>query len=234
MSYNKLNVNNGEIYKSNQKKRLYILLQFIKSFSSIYNPKSLSIAELGSYPGIMGAILSESGYSVEGFDIIASQIPEGNKNKYSSIHQCDLEKPIRLIKNQFKIAISFAVIEHLASNPLQYLSNSFGLLDENGLFLIQTPNKSFFIHRIKFIFGKTIDEKPLNVFLTKQNEGFLGHVILYNPNELIEMLKYIGYNKFIVKYFNSYIGGNFLKRAIVNIISIIPSFRNQFLIIAMK
>ncbi|MCF8069612.1 MAG: class I SAM-dependent methyltransferase [Desulfobacterales bacterium] len=228
----RLDNENGSIYRNKQIRRLAFLCKIIQQEVLKYN--QAICVELGAYPGTLGWLLQTTNITLDAIDIVAKSIPEVNLKYYRHIIDADIEKPIVEYQYSYDIALSFAVIEHLANNPLKYLENSWKLLKPGGRLLIQTPNKSYVVHRFKALLGKTIDESPLNAYLTKIYEGFFGHVILYNMHELKEMLEYAGFSIENSYYFNSYNGSNHLKRLLINIFSVVPSFRNQFVIVARK
>lgn len=229
----RLNTNNATNYASVQFNRLRYLRNLTIRVAGLYTQPEL--VEVGAYPGSFAAFVSNDPISLDAIDIVADGIPTGNKKYYRKLFKKDLESALpQELKGAYDVVLSFAVIEHLVIDPLCYLNNCRSLLKPGGRLIIQTPNKSYFVHRIKAALGMTIDETPLSAFLTRRNEGFYGHVLLYNLHELHQMLEYAGFSVENSCYFNSYNGSSLVKRLFVRLLAMRSSWRNQIVVVARR
>jgi SAM-dependent methyltransferase len=87
------------------------------------------------------------------------------------------------------------VIEHLYVDPLHALLEANRVLKPGGVLLISTPNLLSLRNRMNFLRGDMarVIQPPFLAFLQKSRLGHLGHVRLYAPSELQEMLSSLGF-----------------------------------------
>jgi SAM-dependent methyltransferase len=230
---NKLSINNGADYGAAQKARLRFLHGITRVVAARFNKPR--VVEVGAYPGTYARYMERELVLLDAIDIVADSIPEENRRLYRRLISYDLESKLPAeFDGSYDVVLSFAVIEHLVTDPLLYLENCYRLLQPAGRLVIQTPNKSYLIHRIKSVLGMTVDETPLSAFQTKRREGFYGHVLLYNLDELGQMLEHVGFVVEQGQYFNSYNGASVVKRLLVKMFSVIPTWRNQMVLVGRK
>lgn len=94
------------------------------------------------------------------------------------------------------------VIEHLYVDPLHALLEANRVLKPEGILLISTPNLLSLRNRINFLRGEMarIIQPPFLAFLQKSRLGHIGHIRLYAPSELQEMLSALGFQSSIHFY----------------------------------
>jgi SAM-dependent methyltransferase len=87
------------------------------------------------------------------------------------------------------------VIEHLYVSPLHAILEGNRVLKPDGVLLISTPNLLSLRNRMNFFRGRMarVIESPFLAFLKKSRLGHYGHVRLYAPSELREMLSALGF-----------------------------------------
>jgi len=87
------------------------------------------------------------------------------------------------------------VIEHLYVDPLHALLEANRVLKPGGVLLISTPNLLSLRNRMNFLRGEMarVIQPPFLAFLQKSRLGHIGHVRLYAPSELQEMLSALGF-----------------------------------------
>lgn len=109
---------------------------------------------------------------------------------------CDLEVGTYPVETHAADAIVFTeVIEHLYVDPLVALSEANRILRLGGICLLSTPNLLSLRNRVNLLRGRMdrVIEHPLLAFLQKHQIGHAGHVRLYAPQELVEMLGIFGF-----------------------------------------
>jgi SAM-dependent methyltransferase len=87
------------------------------------------------------------------------------------------------------------VIEHLYVDPLNALSEMNRVLKKGGVLLLSTPNLLSLRNRLSFLKGDMapVIQPPFTAFLQKKRLGHFGHVRLYAPAELAQMLATMGF-----------------------------------------
>jgi SAM-dependent methyltransferase len=87
------------------------------------------------------------------------------------------------------------VIEHLYVDPIRALLEVNRILKPRGILLISTPNLLSIRNRANFLRGAMapVIQSPFLAFLQKSRLGHFGHVRLYAPSELREMLGALGF-----------------------------------------
>lgn len=87
------------------------------------------------------------------------------------------------------------VLEHLYVDPLHALAEANRALKPHGVLLISTPNLLSIRNRMNFLLGHMarVIQPPFLAFLQRSRLGHFGHVRLYAPNELSEMLLLLGF-----------------------------------------
>jgi SAM-dependent methyltransferase len=87
------------------------------------------------------------------------------------------------------------VIEHLYVNPIQALLEANRILKLHGILLISTPNLLSIRNRANILRGSMarVIQSPFLAFLQRSRLGHFGHVRLYAPTELRDMLAALGF-----------------------------------------
>jgi len=95
------------------------------------------------------------------------------------IKKIDIEKePFDLSSNSFDIVISFEVLEHLY-DPAHYLTEMLGVMDDDALLIMSTPNMTSLISRIRMLLGE------LPVAVTSDPT----HVRFYRKKDIKDLFK---------------------------------------------
>jgi SAM-dependent methyltransferase len=107
-----------------------------------------SILDLGAYTGALIERLRDSGYA----NATAADLDNHLRVPGVQHIKCDFNKDFKSLFDgkQFDCVIASEVIEHLDDIRF-FLRQCSGLLKENGLLIVSTPNIGFFEGRIKFL-----------------------------------------------------------------------------------
>ncbi|MBN1804916.1 MAG: class I SAM-dependent methyltransferase [Sedimentisphaerales bacterium] len=124
----------GKEQRGNLKTNLDFLTE-----TSLLKPND-RILEIGCGIGSIVSELSKNGYDITGTDISSRAIDYGLK-KYGHIklQVCPAEE-LQFEENSFDVVLSFDLFEHIAQVD-RHISEVRRVLKENGLYLLQTPNK---------------------------------------------------------------------------------------------
>jgi 2-polyprenyl-3-methyl-5-hydroxy-6-metoxy-1,4-benzoquinol methylase len=121
--------------------------------------------------GYGSAILKEVVSEVQGVDISQDAVDYANQKYGSSsicFKQADVTQMKSLGEGSFDAAVSFETIEHI-SEPLKFLENLHGLLKNNGIVIISTPNKWGPTRDHHFDYDYPLFRKHLEKFFTIEN-----------------------------------------------------------------
>ncbi len=98
------------------------------------------ILEIGCGIGSIVSELSGQGHDITGTDISSRAIEYGRK-KYSDINlQVQSAEELQFEDQMFDVVLSFDLFEHIARVD-RHISEVYRVLKEDGLYLLQTPNK---------------------------------------------------------------------------------------------
>lgn len=113
-----------------------------------YCKPSDSILDLGAYTGALIQRLRDNGY----LNVTAADLDNHLTIPGIRHIQCDFNRDFssHFRKNEFDCIIASEVIEHL-DDIRSFLRQCAGLINENGVVIITTPNIGFFEGRIKFL-----------------------------------------------------------------------------------
>ena len=180
--------------------------------------KGSLVADLGAFPGGLTRVIKKEGWNVIAIDKDpdrgltlqhrfkegASRTDDADEPSFTQSMQdigvetrvADLEaSPLPFANKELDAALLTEVIEHLCVNPLFTLAEINRSLKPGGVLLISTPNLTALRRRIHFLDGnmEAVIEPPYIAFLKKIKIGHVGHVRLYDPNELKMMLTLLGF-----------------------------------------
>lgn len=141
------------------------------------------VLDVGCSSGYLVYFLEKQGNVVTGIDFIKSAVLVGVKNGLDCRY-CNIENDEFPLKKGefFDVIILSEIIEHLV-DPLPVLNKLKMLLNDDGIFIISTPNIAYIEYRIQLLFGFLPDfcefrnkffERPYNF----QHKTFFTHKVL--------------------------------------------------------
>lgn len=170
--------------------------KYIKNLLQNIKPKKILV--LGCGEGSFAHLVKElTGAQVFGVDYSSSGVKLSNE-KGIIAKQADLNKGIPFGSNIFDLIISDQLLEHIYSTDF-LLEECYRTLKKGGYIITITPNISYWLNRIIFLFGFY----PIFVEVSTKNktfgQGFLGklmmekdvmgHLRVFNMPALIDILK---------------------------------------------
>lgn len=155
------------------KRTIYDIVNYFTNEESAF--KEVKILEIGPWLGVVSVCLKRLG-----FDVHVQEIPEflSNKNLQNKFIQEQI--PFEIVNlSDYKLPYSNSifdgvimceVLEHLNFNPLPVFQEINRIIKQNSLFYIALPNLTFLPKRIKFLFGKSINDPIENYF--RKNDDY--------------------------------------------------------------
>lgn len=172
-------------YLEFQNERMLDTIDFIDSNSKIL--------EVGCAPGQLLFLLDRLGYRVSGVDVDPDRLCNFWRKHNLQIQKVDIEKDLLPFDNEaFDTVLLLQVLEHLRVNPLGAIRELYRILRPGGEIIVSVPNITP-LHRLRFFLGKSYLDHPLEAFAKLEWLGHAGHVRLYSKEELIDVLKAIGF-----------------------------------------
>jgi SAM-dependent methyltransferase len=114
-----------------------------------------------------------------------------------AVEACDVERDrFPCADDSVDAVVMTEVIEHLWSDPLWTLAECNRVLRKDAVLLLSTPNLTSLPHRLAFLRGHMADviQPPYMAFLERRQIGHAGHVRLYAPGELQDLLHLCGFS----------------------------------------
>ncbi len=151
MNYNKM------VYKNilNDK---YAKERF-KIFKSLLNPfikKDVKVLDIGCYMGDTIKIFGHKNIKYYGVDFDKKALKIAKKRGAFKVFKVNLENEKIKLNEKFDIIILAEILEHL-KDPEKLILQTKKLLNKKGVVLISLPNESTIYHRIKMVFGNSVD-----------------------------------------------------------------------------
>ena len=164
------------------------------------NGKNLTVADIGGGAGEFTQLLRNQGYNTLLVDGNANSVATEQK-KGSDAVQADLNVGLNEIPDcSVDGAVSLEVIEHIV--PAEHLLREiFRIVKPGGFVVISTPNFSYVLDRIAYLFGKDVKE-----------EGY--HFRFYTKRKLRDMISAAGFEIVETQSFGGVIGINFLLKLV--------------------
>lgn len=151
-------------------------------------PSNATILDVGCSTGQLGRFLidKKKPKKIVGIDNDTNALKEAEKY-YDVIHVLDIDdlKKLPLGKDTFECIVLADILEH-TKNPKLVLNKLKNYLSPGGIFVISVPNFSFFLVRLKVLFGK----------FQYQSEGILDetHLHFFTPNTIKDLVIEAGLN----------------------------------------
>ncbi len=182
-----------EHYKNRFKKGNYMLLQkFSDRYELIYKAyvgilkselkkrgkslKNSSILDIGCFTGDFLVLLLKKGANVYGLELQEEAIKIGRKKLGNKIIKADVMDKKVLPKKKFTVVSMLGLVEHV-TNPVDLIKRCYGLLEPNGIILIQTPNSnSLFSHILRKFWPPYSPVEHIHLFSDKGIEKTLSEV----------------------------------------------------------
>ncbi len=183
------------------KKRVNVYLEILKKNSLFNKRNKMKILDIGCGDGGLGFELKKHIASeVYGVDISKAGVSLANKLGIKS-KVADVQKKIPFKSSSFDALIANEIIEHLYDTDT-FINESKRILKKKGLFIIGTPNLSFWFNRVIFLLGIYPMYQEVSIRHRNFGMGFLrrfvdtqpvGHVRVYNTQALKDMLSFYGF-----------------------------------------
>lgn len=114
-----------------------------RALKSLIKQEDSHILEIGSGLGYLTFALNKSGYKVTGLDISQKAVSKA-KEIFGDLYLCEnVINHSKKFEGNYSIIILTEVIEHVA-DPVSFLSSLKRLLNDEGIIIMTTPNKSIF------------------------------------------------------------------------------------------
>ena len=159
------------------------------------------ILEVGSIPCHLTILLSQMGIEVHGVDLNPGRLEQLITHHDILVKRANIEsEDLPFDDNEFNLILFTEVIEHLRIDPFRALKEMFRVLKKDGILLLSTPNVTL-LNKINFLRGIPYQGDIISEFEKLEKIGHMGHFRIYDKNELIEMLQFIGFAPLNVSYF---------------------------------
>lgn len=175
-------------------------ISFLEPYLAQIKPKR--VLELGCGDGTL-ALKMRSLIDAQVFGVdLSEKAVELAKEKNIIAKKADLNLGIPFESNFFDLVISDQLLEHIHNTDL-LISEGFRVLKKKGYIIIITPNLSFWLNRILFLFGiypifleastevKTVGLGHFKRFILDKNA--MGHIRVFNLPSLIDILELQGF-----------------------------------------
>jgi len=149
------------------------------------------VLDVGCWPGDLAVALQRMGVDVHGLDIDPRRAMERYAQERIHVERCDIERDrFPFGDGEFRYIVFTEVIEHLYVNPLHTLGELRRILAPGGRLLLSTPNLGRWENRVLFGLGRPLmlQDSPLEAFSKQITVGHMGHLRLFMPAELLELL----------------------------------------------
>jgi SAM-dependent methyltransferase len=150
---------------------------------------------LASFPlalarvGVPTTLSEKYGYYYGAFDDLRDYLVDNGV----SVLDLDLTDPGETLPSQqFDVVTNMAMIEHLAHGPKDLLENIHKLVADDGHFVIEVPNITYWPTRINFLRGRSVH--PHVRFVYRSETPFMGHHREYTRDEVADVLDWSGYD----------------------------------------
>lgn len=182
--------NSGIDYTWLLESRMNILMPYLSG--------KTEILELGCGEGLLSQKVREKTHAdVFGIDISISGIALAKKRGIKA-RIADLNSKLPFSENSFDVIFSDQVLEHVYNTDF-LLSETYRILKPGGIMITITPNLSFWLNRILFLFGVypvflesgECSKKYGMNFLKKyiQDEQAMGHIHVFNKSALEDIMQ---------------------------------------------
>lgn len=222
-----LNLNDEQkLYLKYHSKRYALLLKIIETIRAQLPQRNIRIIDVGPsfFTEILGKHFPDDSILSLGFDSEESRgghLPVGvhyNKDTFFSFDLNDAQYPNKWIKIPNCDTIIMAeVIEHLYTASTLVLKFVSSFLNKDGYLIIQTPNATSLIKRIRLLLGINPYE------LIQENRLIPGHFREYTKKELFSIAKKSDFNVVHFEYRNYFNRVYFIEKIYGFIQSFMPS-----------
>ncbi len=138
--------------------------------------KNSSILDIGCFTGDFLVLLLKKGANVYGLELQEEAIKIGRKKLGNKIIKADVMDKKVLPKKKFTVVSMLGLVEHV-TNPVDLIKRCYGLLEPNGIILIQTPNSnSLFSHILRKFWPPYSPVEHIHLFSDKGIEKTLSEV----------------------------------------------------------
>lgn len=223
------------------KQRIKILEKYLLSI------KPKKILELGCGEGSLALLIKNlTNAQVYGTDLSQSGV-NLSKEKGIMAKKADLNKKIPFENNSFDLLVSDQLLEHMF-NTDQFLQECYRVLKKGGYLITITPNLSYWLNRILFVFGIY----PIFLEVSTKNKTFgqgfikkvmkekepMGHIRVFNLPALTEILESENFHvlekKGIPLSFNMSFFAKIFYNFFDELFALKPSLARDLMVIAMK
>ena len=159
------------------------------------------VLEIGAFFGLVCITLQKFGLEVVAADIpeymeMPEQVERFQRNGVAraSVRLQDFVMPFE--DERFDVIIMTEVLEHLNFNPVPLLKEINRVGAKESLFYLSLPNLAYYMHRLRFLFGKSMHQS-IDSYFEQVKPGSLeivnGHWREYTRAEIVDLLSQLGY-----------------------------------------
>lgn len=159
----------------NESNRFYSLQREIDRSSKRYSlemipqGRTLKVLDIGCATGLNSNSIKKFGHKVIGIEYSNVALREYSNKGYNCI-QANIAVNLPFLENVFDVVFASEVIEHIYDTDL-LLEEAYRVLKSGGVIILSTPNSSFWVYKLLFVIGKTVNDlqHPGHVrFFTKE------------------------------------------------------------------
>jgi SAM-dependent methyltransferase len=182
----------------------------VASLLADHAPANGRVLDVGAWPGIMTLVLKRLGWDVVALDKdverSTSKTPSAGEAACSLRSLCEREgiesqsadieaEPFPFRTSGFDAVVFTEIVEHLWADPLMPLRQIARVMKPGGILLVSTPNLVSLRNRLNFMRGRVdqMIESPVEAFRKREELGHMGHLRLYAPEELMALLREVGF-----------------------------------------
>jgi len=180
--------------------------------AAVLDREELRLCDLGGYFGIIAASMNGLGYRgdvVDSYGVLLTDAKHADLRRWwakvgLAVHDIDLQQPdLRLPfeDESFHLVTLLAVIEHFPNTPRLVLEEARRILRPDGLLIVDTPNAGALGTRVGFLLhGEGVWASASEVY--DSEIPFPGHTRCYSRSELVDVLKWSGFEPVDVALFD--------------------------------
>lgn len=150
----------------------------------------------------------------------------------------DIERPLpehEIGQRKFDLICMCEIFEHLRIDILKTMQFVRSLLREDGMLYLTTPNGAGILKLIRNIIRHKTGPDIVEEWQKLATIGHMGHVREYSPSEVLNVLRYVGFDRIEVYYRNRYNENTIhpITKSIRTMVSrAMPSYGDEIIVLA--